>query len=435
MRTFKIAILTLILLIVFFGIVYLMVSRSHVIGREPKIVRIWIGDEIFSPITPTDVDHDGSVELIFGTWEGNLYVFDFMHNETRKIPLGEAIEAAPAVGDLNRDGFPEIVVGTWDGKLRIVNVCSNSTTEKDFEEAILRGCSLADVNNDEKLEVLLVLETNLMLCLNYTGNIIWEIDFSRIYNSSPVYSRISLPVGDVDNDGFLETAYICFVQAKLSEPITLINALNGEISWITWQSKAFANVIIFCDVNNDGKLEICVSGLDYLYIFDYRGNKILEKYLLKRFSTIIGLASGDLNKDNYDDIIILCERSVFALNGKNFNFFWSVDLDAYFIENHPILADVNGDGVLDVIVASWDGKVYFLDGKNGSIIFHFNVNDVPTTPCACDIDGDGFLEICVGAGHYLYIINTNGTFSSWYSYMSDCMNHGNSRMLVFPFQV
>ena len=73
------------------------------------------------------------------------------------------------------------------------------------------------------------------------------------------------------------------------------------------------------------------------------------------------------------------------------------------VESSPILGDVDGDGVLEVLVASWDDKLYCLIGngdptaipgpwpcRGGSVLHHSN---------ATDTDGDNMpdiLEISLG---------------------------------------
>ncbi|TMQ69685.1 MAG: hypothetical protein E6K80_10910, partial [Candidatus Eisenbacteria bacterium] len=72
-------------------------------------------------------------------------------------------------------------------------------------------------------------------------------------------------------------------------------------------------------------------------------------------------------------------------------------------EPSPALADINGDGFLDIVAASTDGKLYVYD-RNGALLPAFtNVRFSPITgvatessPVVADINGDGFPDIVIG---------------------------------------
>ncbi|MEO8198517.1 MAG: VCBS repeat-containing protein [Thermoanaerobaculia bacterium] len=65
----------------------------------------------------------------------------------------------------------------------------------------------------------------------------------------------------------------------------------------------------------------------------------------------------------------------------------------------PAFADLNGDGVSEVIVGSQDGKVYAYKG-DGSLLWQYDTGTagIDSKPAIADIDGDGLPEVVVGAG-------------------------------------
>jgi len=91
----------------------------------------------------------------------------------------------------------------------------------------------------------------------------------------------------------------------------------------------------------------------------------------------------------------------------------------YSVNSTPTLADINGDGNLEIFVGSGDGWVYGLqhDGTNVPGWPQFtgvcppnHLYGVFASPTVADVDKDGTQEVIVGAwSHWLYVWNANGS--------------------------
>jgi len=111
---------------------------------------------------------------------------------------------------------------------------------------------------------------------------------------------------------------------------------------------------------------------------------------------IIGEKVGNLNHYEQD-----------ALNSISFSFvtsnFNSIDVG---IHSAPTFTDLNGDGLLDLIVGEFDGNLYHYeqDAVNSSsfsfITSNFDSIDVGQVsfPTFTDLDGDGLLDLIIGEG-------------------------------------
>jgi hypothetical protein len=98
----------------------------------------------------------------------------------------------------------------------------------------------------------------------------------------------------------------------------------------------------------------------------------------------------------------------------------------------PVLIDMNKDGKLDLVQAAFDGKVYAFDGGGAAlpgwpVTVHFPDDTVPserarlmTTPAVADLNGDGIPEVMVGSSERLgdggstgafYVIDGRGTLA------------------------
>jgi hypothetical protein len=63
----------------------------------------------------------------------------------------------------------------------------------------------------------------------------------------------------------------------------------------------------------------------------------------------------------------------------------------------PCVADVDGDGQLEVLVGSYDGNVYCLS-RTGTKEWNYTTGSgVFSSPCVVDVDGDGQLEVLIGS--------------------------------------
>ena len=79
------------------------------------------------------------------------------------------------------------------------------------------------------------------------------------------------------------------------------------------------------------------------------------------------------------------------------------------IQFSPLVADLDGNAELEIIVCSTD-KIYCLD-NSGSQVWNYTAgNVVRSTPVFADLDSDSKMEIVVGCvDGKLYCLNHNGT--------------------------
>jgi len=75
----------------------------------------------------------------------------------------------------------------------------------------------------------------------------------------------------------------------------------------------------------------------------------------------------------------------------------------------PAIADLNGDGQLEVAIGSWDRKVYCLN-RTGKLDWTYTTGDVIySSPAIADLDGDGQKEVIIGScDKNVYCLNKTG---------------------------
>lgn len=124
--------------------------------------------------------------------------------------------------------------------------------------------------------------------------------------------------------------------------------------------------------------------------------------------------AADVDGDGFDDVVATAtkgdgiESYVYVLDGQTGSLIWShniVGRSGYTTEGTPSIADVDKDGVLDVVTGSTSMKVYALSGVDGSEIWTFDVaNPSPSAPALADINGDTVMDVVIATGDIVYCI-------------------------------
>jgi PKD repeat protein len=109
---------------------------------------------------------------------------------------------------------------------------------------------------------------------------------------------------------------------------------------------------------------------------------------------------------NIDDNKKLNENNLYLNNRDIVNYIgiplWIYDSDLYV--KHVETADLNGDGIKDVIAGEYDSdyytdpsKVYAINGLNGDELWNYTLNDGVRSMGICDINNDGLMDVVAGA--------------------------------------
>ncbi len=258
--------------------VYAIYSENN----EPKI--LWkfriqdIPDKkkttVVAPVV-VDIDGDGKLETIIGSFNGYLYVIRSngelywkFYTENYESDFG-GIYAPPTACDLDGDGNIEILFQTHNdeeyekNKLYCLNAYGKELwnysypISKPFSSS---GVSVADINDDGWLEILLGTRDkyffdNKLLAINLKGETIWEYELNEDYvtGSAPT-------IVDLDGDDNLEIVMITKNNLKnsLKSNLLIIDSLGSNLWEYTLNGYSWTSPPIV-DLNSDGKLEILVG--------------------------------------------------------------------------------------------------------------------------------------------------------------------------------
>jgi hypothetical protein len=124
-------------------------------------------------------------------------------------------------------------------------------------------------------------------------------------------------------------------------------------------------------------------------------------------------ALGDLDGDGILEVMIGCpDDKVYAWHHDGTLVAGWPQTTGAEVVSSPALGDLDGDGKLDVVVGSEDGKVYASHG-DGSPVAGWPQSTgswVSSSPALGDLDGDGHLEVVVGSqDNNVYAWHANGS--------------------------
>ncbi|MCA1751207.1 MAG: T9SS type A sorting domain-containing protein [Cryomorphaceae bacterium] len=179
-------------------------------------------------------------------------------------------------------------------------------------------------------------------------------------------------------------------------------------------------------LNADGQIELRNYTIPASMLNSSREITILEGFPFgvpanSTFKNTRGLTLADLDNDGQEEVIFGADKTIYALKGDG-NILWEKLLTGV-ITLPPAIADMNGDGNLEIVVNTVGlaalqsfGRVHLLDANGVEAEgwpINFNDQWMLNAPAVGDVDGDGIMEIVstqrvvAGVG-YIRVVKMDG---------------------------
>lgn len=276
--------------------------------------------------------------------------------------------------------------------------------------------AVGDFNNDGKLDVAVGIANS-----NGTG----EIDiylgngdgtFGKPIKTTTVTEVLSLLAADFNGDGKLGLVY----HDCCNTTVFLGDGKGGMTQQQVFRSPNGG--MAAADLNGDGKLDLVVSGFvpGGEVVNTYLGNgdgtfQLNQQIGIDTRDSLGGSAIGDFNGDGNLDLAVAGEYYVFVLLGNGDGTFQKpVDYSGGY-GTQILTADVNGDGILDLVT---NGVSVFLGKGDGTFVEDGSVGvSSPSGVSVADIEGGANLDLAVFSSYptdslNILLGNGNGSFNN-----------------------
>ncbi len=241
-------------------------------------------------------------------------------------------------------------------------------------------------------------------------------------NANMQAQRAGLALGDLNGDGKTD---VIFSNSKNN--LIALDGVTKKIFWMNEQITVQSAIpIVLVDLNANGWLDVLVVGRDSrLRALD--GVNGAEMWLSPILGENLAGApiAADLNGDGLKDIIVCTEAGQIHFGLAFINEMdWKIADSGMKIRSTPSAADCDGDGRFEGFIGTADGKLLIVNG-NGSIARILdlkeefskaigtasNTFEIGFPPAIADLNGNGVFDLLVGSTNGAYLALDGNSFS------------------------
>jgi len=335
-----------------------------------------------------------------------------------------------AMGDLNSDGLNDVAAIGWNSQSIFIYYQDSShaliSSQVITADITLSGIAIEDVNNDGLAD--LIVSGNSATTAGPLGRVYvyTQNSANHTLNAPQKYvlstdNVIALAVADLNNDGLpdivttgtgtITGGIVSFMFQKND------GTLDAEVAYTSVPVFASfsAGEVHVADMNNDGLNDVVLqSGAKQLAVIKQTSPGIFsaspDYYTVQTsyWPNFVSFALGDLNGDGRMDIAVADlgndgYLNIFLQDNSGILTGPTVSTISYNIQNEIHIADMDGDGLNDIIISSGGNAVYILYQNadhtfQGPRWYYFNTYSsggtlVHQAVCIGDVTSDGLPDI------------------------------------------
>lgn len=410
-----------------------------------------------SSICLVDLDADARPEIVVGAEA--LYVFrsdgtDWIDGDANPATTGvfsdqvHHIPSTPAAADVDLDGVPNIVVASWNDSTVAV-FRPNGTMLPGWPQKgaapFWSAPAVGNIDADAGLEIVVGSNSSRVYAWNADGTEVQDGDSNPATNGVlflPSGTVISSPaIADLDGDGAREVVF-----GTSAGRVYAIHPSGPIAGWPFLASGLMSSSPAIGDVVPGGGLEVAMAcSNDSVYVLTAAGTRApgwprpleLTPGNGRVPSPVLAPLRKHLGDPSLCVVIAGTDGRVVAFDGAGGVLpGWSSVQLGGATEASPAVADLDGDGSLEVLIGAEDRRLYAFHA-DGSAVSGFPIEigaEARSTPAVWDVDGDGACEILLaGWDQKVHAWRYPGTFVSagmaWPMFRHDNWHSG---LATFP---
>ncbi|GLI39917.1 VCBS repeat-containing protein [Geobacter hydrogenophilus] len=340
----------------------------------------------------TDLDGDGTPEVIASAWAGSTSVWYILRqnaNGAYEQVWRSASYSSPIVrlrvADVTNDGKGDVIVGLSDGTIRIYDGPTCNELRQFSTAGTLTDMAVKDVDGDGKPEV---------VTTNVTGVFVYDIESGASKWSLPTGGSTSLAVGNVDADQSVE---IVTTSSSYGGKGYVIDAASHTIEWE--YINGFGCRVALGDLDGDGMEEI-VGAAAWSKVTVFDADAKTPSWEIPTSQDISALLVIDADDDGKPEILYGDGQwgKVYAIDALTRQEKWSISNPEHGVQGLA-LGDTDQDGTKEVLWSAGGSSsgadyLYIADPQTRTIEWQSIHVDGPLSALDVgDVDGDGDDEI------------------------------------------
>ncbi len=286
----------------------------------------------------------------------------------------------------------------------------------DTKDGCFGQTASADLDGDEYLELVFGCYRNdgKVYALKSTdGSLLWSF-FTGMNNYAGCNDAAPL-IYDVNNDGKPEV----IVASSCTPRTYCLSGIDGSIKWEA-STRGSDSPPVIGDINGDGNLEILHGQfLGYVICIDAKTGNVNWEILVQE-NTWIQTAPTlvDIDGDGVLDFLVATwclnkndTNRLYAYRGYDRKIIWTYDLKGVVYHGTTVV-DLDRDDELEVVIGDYSGTIYCLNAKNGTLkwthsdpLYYY----VGSPISVGDLDGDGFCDLVFSTASEIVALNYDGT--------------------------
>ncbi|MCD6359391.1 MAG: PQQ-binding-like beta-propeller repeat protein, partial [Armatimonadetes bacterium] len=334
----------------------------------------------FADMWSADVDGDGSDEIVAGSTNGKIYLFE---SDGRVVWNRETAGAVNAVctADLRGDGKLAIIAGTNEATVEAFDIAGEPLWTYEIERykhvGRVRDVFPANLKGDGSHAVIVSADSWRYYALDAAGKLIWQYESVR-------KGRVGV-AADLDGDGRDEV--ICGTEYYWWPAVTPEGKRFFSYSTRTGPG---VNDVTVADITGDGTPEVIFGGEDgNVHVLSNQGKLLWQFPTGDEISGLATIGPADGAQTLFAGSRIF---NLYALSGDG-QALWVTDLGSPVTD----IAALRRAGGHLIAATTEDGGVYEVDPATGEVNGRLTRDGAGLTLIAADLDGDGSDEIVLSS--------------------------------------